>query len=101
MQFSRNEAATLRLPAIASFPSESRRAEVRALKAEQCSPDEDRESAIIVLRETLEVRAAQPMLKNIGLVVLIQPLAINGRVNPELRASSVVDLMMYTPLRSR
>jgi hypothetical protein len=37
-------------------------------------------------------RAAQPMLKNIGLVVLIQPLAINGRVNPELRASSVVDL---------
>ena len=31
------------------------------------------------------------MLKNIGLVVLIQPLAINGRVNPELRASSVVD----------
>jgi hypothetical protein len=40
-------------------------------------------------------------LKNVGLVVLIQPLAINGRVNPELRASSVVDLMMYTPLRSR
>ena len=41
------------------------------------------------------MKAAQPMLKNIGLIVLIQPLAINGRVNPELRASSVVDLRMY------
>jgi hypothetical protein len=48
---------------------------------------------IIVLQETLVERAAQPTLKNVGLVVLIQPLAINGRVNPELRASSVVDLM--------
>jgi len=93
MQFSRYEELTRGSPASASLKmSESLRFQGRALKAEQCSPDEDRESAIIVLRETLEVRAAQPMLKNIGLVVLIQPLAINGRVNPELRASSVVDL---------
>jgi hypothetical protein len=35
----------------------------RALKAEQCSPDEDRACTIIVLRETLDVRAAQPTLK--------------------------------------
>jgi hypothetical protein len=80
---------------------ESLRFPGRALKAEQCSPDERHACVPIVLRETLDVRAAQPMLKNIGLVVLIQPLAINGRVNPELRASSVVDKRMYTPLRSR
>src|ERR1700676_1558081 len=68
----------------------------RALKAEQCSPDERHACVPIVLRETLDVRAAQPMLKNIGLVVLIQPLAINGRANPELRASSLVALSMFT-----
>ena len=80
-------------PATASRKmSESRRLGGRALKAEQCSPDEGCACAPIVLRETLDVRAAQPTLKNVGLVVLIQPLAINGRVNPELRASSVVDL---------
>jgi hypothetical protein len=71
--------------------SESLRFQGRALKAEQCSPDERHACVPIVLRETLDVRAAQPTLKNVGLVVLIQPLAINGRVNPELRASSVVD----------
>jgi len=38
----------------------------RALKAEQCSPDEDRACTVIVLRETLDVRAAQPTLKTSG-----------------------------------
>ena len=47
----------------------------------------------IVLRETLEVRAAQPRLKSLGLVDLIRTLAVYGRANPDLRASSVVDRM--------
>ena len=81
--------------------SETLRFQGRALKAEQCSPDEARDMREHRLAGDPRVRAAQPMLKNIGLVVLIQPLAINGRVNPELRASSVVDKRMYTPLRSR
>jgi hypothetical protein len=55
MQFSRNEDSR-----IASA------IRVRALKAEQCSPDEDRACTIIVLRETLDVRAAQPTLKTSG-----------------------------------
>jgi hypothetical protein len=47
--------------------------------------------ASIVLQETLEVRAAQPMLKNIGPFLLIHALALKSRVNPESAASSVVD----------
>ena len=62
-------------------------------KLNSAVPTKTTTSVIIALRETLVERAAQPTLKNVGLVVLIQPLAINGRVNPELRASSVVDLM--------
>jgi len=46
--------------------SESLRFQGRALKAEQCSPDEDRACTIIVLQETLDVRAAQPTLKTSG-----------------------------------
>jgi hypothetical protein len=46
--------------------SESLRFQGRALKAEQCSPDEDRACTVIVLRETLDVRAAQPTLKTSG-----------------------------------
>ena len=81
-----------RTPAFASYSSERTESDVRTLKAKQCSPDEGSgRTGTIVLRETLDARAAQPKLKNFGLVVLIQPLAINGRVNPELRASSVVD----------
>ena len=37
-------------------------------------------------------RAAQPKLKNFGLIDLIRTLAVYGRANPDLRASSVVDL---------
>jgi hypothetical protein len=67
MQFSRNEELTRGPPAIASRKmSESLRFQGRALKAEQCSPDEDRACTIIVLRETLDVRAAQPTLKTSG-----------------------------------
>ena len=60
-------------------------------KLNSAVPTKASRSETIVLRETLDARAAQPKLKNFGLVVLIHPLAINGRVNPELRASSVVD----------
>jgi hypothetical protein len=38
----------------------------------------------IVLRETSEVEAAQPTLKNVGRIVLIHALALKSRVNPEL-----------------
>ena len=44
----------------------AKRFQGRALKAEQCSPDEDRACTVIVLRETLDVRAAQPTLKTSG-----------------------------------
>ena len=90
MQFSRNE------------DSRSRgRDRVRALKAEQCSPDEDRACAVIVLRETLDVRAAQPTLKNVGPLILIHALALKSRVNPELCGIVCGRPRMYTPLRSR
>jgi hypothetical protein len=47
--------ATRGPPAIASRKmSESLRFQGRALKAEQCSPDEDRACAVIILQETLE-----------------------------------------------
>jgi hypothetical protein len=73
----------------------------RALKAEQCSPDEDRACTIIVLRETLDVRAAQPTLKNVGPLILIHALALKSRVNPELCGIVCGRPRMYTPLRSR
>jgi len=92
MQFSRYEELTRGPPAIASQKmSESLRFQGRALKAEQCSPDEGRACAPIVLRETLDVRAAQPTLKNVGPLLLIHALALKSRVNPEYAASSVVD----------
>jgi len=50
-------------------------------KLNSAVPTNDPASGPIVLRETL-ARAAQPKLKNFGLVALIHPLAINGRVNP-------------------
>ena len=79
-------------PTIASHKmSKSKTPWGRALKAEQCSPDEDRACTIIVLRETLDVRAAQPTLKNVGPLLLIHALALKSRVNPEYAASSVVD----------
>ena len=90
MQFSRYEDSRI-----------ARTRSVRALKAEQCSPDEDRACAIIVLRETLDVRAAQPMLKNIGPLLLIHALALKSRVNPEVCGIVCGRPRMYTPLRSR
>jgi hypothetical protein len=60
----------------------------------------EQKSRRIVYRETLTVRAAQRMFEDIRPFDLILPLAIIGRENPDLVASSVVDLEC-TPARSR
>ena len=73
MQFSRCEYVTPQLAGDRIRQrSESLRAKGRALKAEQCSPDERSIAESIVLRETLVLRAAQPKLKHFGLGLLIR-----------------------------
>ena len=72
--------------------SETLRFQGRALKAEQCSPDEARD-----MREhrlagdpRSEGRATDAEKHRAG--ILIHALALKSRVNPEIAASSVVDL---------